>query len=272
MTQSDLFANPTRARSQFVYVNFDAYGADGLTIRVGVPLRARLTLLSAWTVSEAAFNWKFAVPTGALPVPSITGSPPTNNEDLDSRSIMGRIAKFFFSVARRRERRDESSQQQTPTEIELSPLTRLYRSPTSKGSREDYWLTITLSPVTPTKTTLHCALYQHAHSNHTVPTSTQPSVPIQNIQTSLSDSIHALESRFATQGPTGEISTSIAPSQEALLAETRAHARLEGWMGGEVHPASRWRETSSGGRVAEELCRELEGGGCMAADGKELAW
>lgn len=255
-----------------MYVNFDAYGADGLTIRVGVPLRARLILLSAWTVSEAAFNWKFAVPTGALPVPSLTGSYPINNENRGNNSTIEQITKAIFSTARWRQRSDENSHQRPPTEIELSPLTRLFHSSPSKGSREDFWLTVTLSPVTPTKTTLHCALYHHFHSHTAVRSPTTHSLLLHTIQTSLTDSIHALESRFAAQGPTGAIPTSITPSQEALRAEVQAHARLEGWMGGEVHPASRWREASSGGRVAEELCRELEGRVCGAAEKEGLAW
>ncbi|KAK0878993.1 hypothetical protein LTR87_007188 [Friedmanniomyces endolithicus] len=119
--------------SGFLYANFDIYGSDGLTIRVGVPIRARLTLVESWSL-EANFNWKFAVPSGAFRVSSLMY--------LNKFAELLTEASGLFESWR------------WPTEFELSPLTRLMRS-----SSGEHWLTVTVIPVSELKSTIQCSFY-----------------------------------------------------------------------------------------------------------------
>lgn len=101
-----------------MYANVDVYGSDGLTIRVGVPIRAKLTLVESWSV-EASFNWKIAVPSGAFQACSLTH--------------LNKLAELLSDVSGLFE------SWKWPAEFELSPLTRLIRS-----TNGDQWLTVTV--------------------------------------------------------------------------------------------------------------------------------
>ncbi|TKA73717.1 hypothetical protein B0A55_05483 [Friedmanniomyces simplex] len=209
--------------SGFLYANFDVYGSDGLTIRVGVPIRAKLTLVESWSV-EANFNWKLAVPSGAFRVCSLT--------DLKKFAELLTEASCFFESWK------------WPAEFELSPLTRLMRS-----SNGEQWLTVTVVPVSETKSTIQCSFYCSRLDLKAV-------LPVSTAKQEVADSVKKLEIIFAEVSKSGEIPD--AASQEPLLAEIKAHSRLERLMGTEVHPASRMRETSQACKVADDLCRELE--------------
>lgn len=209
--------------SGFVYVNFDAYGSDGLTIRVGVPIRARLSLVESWSV-EANFNWKIAVPSGAFRVSSLTY--------LNKLAQLVTDASGLFESWR------------WPAEFELSPLTRLMRS-----SNGEQWLTVTVVPVSEGKSVIQCSFFCSRPELKAV-------LPVSAVKLEISGSIKKLEGMFGEIGESGEILD--AASQEPLLAEIRAHSRLERLMATEVHPASRLRETSQACRVADDLCKELE--------------
>ncbi|KAF2723002.1 ISP domain-containing protein [Polychaeton citri CBS 116435] len=107
--------------SGFIYVNLDAYGSDGLTIRVGMPIKARLDILETWTV-EAKINWKFGLCPGAFELQSLTSK--------------RRLARLFNSASALVE------YWSWPAEFELSPLTRMIR--TGYGN---HWLTISVLPI-----------------------------------------------------------------------------------------------------------------------------
>ncbi|KAK3651074.1 hypothetical protein LTR56_005838 [Elasticomyces elasticus] len=208
--------------SNFLYANFDVYGSEALTIRVGVPIRAKLTLVESWTV-EANFNYKLAVPPGAFRVSSLAR--------LNKFAELLSAASLFESW-------------KWPAEFELSPLTKLMRS-----SNGEHWLTITVIPVSETKSTIQCSFYCSRLD-------LKSTLPVSAAKQEISDSIKKLELIFAEVVESGEIPD--APSQEPLLAEIKAHSRLERLMGTEVHPASRMRESSQACKVADDLCRELE--------------
>ncbi|KAK0261342.1 hypothetical protein LTS09_004055 [Friedmanniomyces endolithicus] len=218
--------------SGFLYANFDIYGSDGLTIRVGVPIRARLTLVESWSL-EANFNWKFAVPSGAFRVSSLMY--------LNKFAELLTEASGLFESWR------------WPTEFELSPLTRLMRS-----SSGEHWLTVTVIPVSELKSTIQCSVY----CSRLDP---KAALQVTAVKQEVDESVKKLEMSFAAVSISGEIPD--AASQEPLLAEIKAHSRLERLMGGEVHPASRMRDTSQACKVADDLCRELE----VAADEKAPA-
>jgi len=218
--------------SGFLYANFDIYGSDGLTIRVGVPIRARLTLVESWSV-EANFNWKFAVPSGAFRVSSLT--------------YLNKFAELLTQASGLFE------SWTWPTEFELSPLTRLMRS-----SNGEYWLTVTVIPVSELKSTIQCSFYSSR-------TESKAALQVTAAKQEVDESVKKLEMSFADVSTSGEIPD--AASQEPLLAEIKAHSRLERLMSAEVHPASRMRDTSQACKVADDLCRELE----VAADKKAPA-
>ncbi|KAK0251590.1 hypothetical protein LTR01_003060 [Friedmanniomyces endolithicus] len=209
--------------SGFVYANFDVYGSDGLTIRVGVPIRAKLTLVDSWGV-EANFNWKFAVPSGAFRVSSLI--------------YLNKFAELLTKASGLFE------SWKWPTEFELSPLTRLMRS-----SNGEHWLTITVIPVSESQSTIQCSFYSSR-------TDSKAALRVTAVKQEIDDSIQKLERCFTIVSASDEIPD--AASQEPLLAEIKAHSRLERLMGGEVHPASRMRATSQACKVADDLCRELE--------------
>lgn len=226
----------------FIYINFDVLGSDGLTIRVGVPMRARLSLVESWTLG-AGFNWKIAIPSGSFRV----GSLAAKNRLPD---VLGRVASSFGSW-------------KWPAEFELSPLTRLLRS--AKG---DVFLTISIVPTGPQSCNLACYLYS-ARPDAKIET------PISAIKQEVATSVKRLQSIFDEAKETGAIPDS--QFQEALLAETKAHSKLERLMAAEVYPASRLRESSQACKVADELCKELEataasGPGPVIDSVDSLAW
>ena len=212
--------------SGFIYVNFDIYGSDGLTIRVGVPIQARLRLVESWT-SEAQFNWKLAIPPGVFRVRSLTTR--TGWSDVVQSAIRN------FKPSRWPAR---------AVEFELSPLTRLLRSP-----RGDLWLTIAIIPQSNTTCSIACSLYCSQLD-------LKADLPISAIKSDISDSVQKLQLIFDEIKDDGTIED--IRSQEPLLAEIRAHSRLERLMNSEVHPASRLRETSQACKVADDLCKQLE--------------
>jgi len=226
--------------SGFLYANFDVYGSDGLTIRVGVPIRARLSLVESWT-QEADFNWKIAVAPGAFPVRSLVS--------------LSKIANLLSKAS------NVFEPWQWPSEIELSSLTRVLRSATG-----DLWLTISIVPLSHGTTSIQCAFY-----------TTQPeslrSFPLDKVKAEVAEGVQSLESKYQDVKESGSVDG--VPHQEALLAEIKAHSRLERLMRQEVHPASRVRETSQACKIADDLCRELEAaeGAKHPLDGvQDLAW
>jgi nitrite reductase/ring-hydroxylating ferredoxin subunit len=225
--------------SGFVYANFDVYGSDGLTIRVGVPIRAKLSLVESWTVS-ADFNWKVAVAPGAFRVCSLTH--------------LNKLAELLNDVSGLLE------SWRWPAEFELSPLTRLMRS-----SNGEQWLTVSVVPVSETKSSIQCSFF----TSRLDPKAT---LPVSAAKQEIINSVKKLEMAYADVSFSGNIPDS--SSQEPLLAEIKAHTRLERLMGQEVYPASRMRETSSACKVADDLCRELEmAAGEKAQHGPDiLAW
>ena len=209
--------------SGFVYLNFDAYGSDGLTIRVGVPIRAQLTLVESWSI-DTQFNWKIAVPTGVFRVRSLAAG------------------SHFPALLKSALRSLKTSR--WPAEFDLSPLTRLLRSPNG-----DLWLTIAIIPQSNTTCTIACSLYcSHLHL--------KTELPVTAIKSDVSDSVQKLQLIFDEIKDEGVITDT--RSQEPLLAEIRAHSRLERLMNTEVHPASRLRETSEACKIADDLCKQLE--------------
>lgn len=227
--------------SGFLYANLDVYGSDGLTIRVGVPIRARLSLVESWT-QEAAFNWKIAVAPGTFPVRSLVSLSKMAN-------LLSKASRAFEAW-------------KWPAEIELSSLTRVLRSTTG-----DLWLTVSIVPLSQQKTSIQCAFY-----------TTQPEVhktlPVQKIKAETAESVAELETAYERVKESGAVDEGM-PYQEALLAEIKAHSRLERLMRQEVHPASRLRETSQACQVADDLCRELEqaqGGKGPLDSADALAW
>ena len=209
--------------SGFVYANFDVYGSDGLTIRVGVPIRARLSLVESWDV-KADFNWKIAVPSGAFRVRSLAMR--TKVPELLSYAL-GSFESWKW-----------------PAEFELSPLTRLLRS-----ANGDLWLTIAIVPHTTTTCTIACSLYRSKLD-------LKADLPVTTVKSEISDSVKKLQMIFDEIKDDGTIADE--KSQEPLLAEIQAHSRLERLMHNEVHPASRLRETSEACKVADDLCKQLQ--------------
>lgn len=209
--------------SGFLYANFDVFGSDGLTIRVGVPIRAKLNLVESWA-QEANVNWKIAVAPGAFPVRSLVSLSKMAN-------LLSKASSAFESW-------------KWPAEIELSSLTRVLRSTTG-----DLWLTISIVPLSQSKTSVRCAFY-------TTRPETIKSLPVESVKAEIAASTRQLEATYAYAKETGIVDG--LPHQEALLAEIKAHSRLERLMRQEVHPASRLRETSQACKVADDLCRELE--------------
>lgn len=205
--------------SGFVYANFDVLGSDGLTIRVGVPMRAKLSLVESWTV-EGGFNWKIAIPGGSFRVGSLAAR----------KGLPDLLARF--------------GAWKWPAEFELSPLTRLLRS--AKG---DVFLTISIVPTGPESCNLACHLYS-ARDDSKIET------PTKIIKAEVAASVERLEGIFDEARETGAIPD--CHSQEALLAEIKAHSKLERLMGTEVYPASRLRESSQACKIADDLCKELE--------------
>ena len=223
-SQNGLFEVRTFVDSSgFVYVNFDAYGSDGLTIRVGVPIRARLSLVDSWTI-EGNFNWKLGVTTGAFHIKSLAN--------------LSKLAELLSDASGLFE------SWKWPPEFELSPLTRLMRSTSG-----DQWLTVTVNPISESRSSIHCSFYT-SHVDRTHP----PSSSL--VKQEVEESIKLLEEMFVELGKYSEIKDT--QSQEPLLAEVRAHARFERLMGKEIFPASRMRETSQACKVADDLCRKLE--------------
>lgn len=231
--------------SGFVYVNLDVYGSDGLTIRVGVPIRAKLRLLEGWNL-EAPFNWKIAVPEGSFRIASLA-----------ARSRMPSLVKML---------RGRLETWRWAAEFELSPLTHLIRS--AKG---DLWLTISIVPGTSSTCTIACALYTSDEEVRIA------EMPIAAVKSEVALSVARLSKTFDDIKTDG--STAADHAQEPLLAECKAHLRLERFMGKEIHPASRLRESSRECKIADDLCQELEAeAGGSAADGNGarggdvLAW
>lgn len=223
-SQNGLFEIRTFVDSSgFVYANFDVYGSDGLTIRVGVPIRARLTIVESWAV-EGRFNWKIAVPSGAFRVSSLTR--------LNKLVEVLTDASGLFESWR------------WPAEFELSPLTRLMRS-----SNGEQWLTTTVVPISEDKSSIQCSFYCSRLD-------LKATLPVSAVKQEISDSVKKLEMIFTEVSESGSIPH--AASQEPLLAEIKAHSRLERLVGKEVYPASRMRETSQACKVADNLCSELE--------------
>lgn len=226
--------------SGFVYVNFDIYGSDGLTIRVGVPIRARLSLVESWKC-DAPFNWKIAVPSGAFRVRSL--------------AMRNKLPEFLSYVL------GSFESWRWPAEFELSPLTRLLRSASG-----DLWLTIAIVPQSNTTCTIMCSLYCSKLD-------LQAELPVAAIKSEISDSIKKLQLIYEEVREDGTIADT--KSQEPLLAEIQAHSRLERLMNGEVHPASRLRETSEACKVADDLCKQLDaeaGEDSGTGHPNDLAW
>ncbi|KAF2161490.1 hypothetical protein M409DRAFT_69820 [Zasmidium cellare ATCC 36951] len=228
--------------SGFLYVNFDVLGSDGLTIRVGVPMRASLSLVHSWVV-ESGFNWKIAIPSGSFRVKALATK---------SRmpELLGRVANSLGSW-------------KWPAEFELAPLTRLLRS--AKG---DVFLTVSIIPTGSQSCNLACHLYS-ARADAKIET------PVPIIKQEIAARVDKLQNIFDEVKETGEIPD--AQSQEALLAEIKAHSRLERLMGEEVFPASRLRESSQACKVADDLCRQLEAEAATESavknkGGDALAW
>ena len=165
-TQNGLYEIRTFIDSSgFVYVNFDIYGSDGLTIRVGVLIRARLTLVESWDI-DAQFNWKLAVPSGVFRVCSSARSshlPDLMKFALDSLNI--KSTKW-------------------PAEFELSLLTRLLRS---LGG--NLWLTIAIIPQSNTTCSIACSLYCSQLD-------LKADLPITAIKSDLNDSVQKLQLIF----------------------------------------------------------------------------
>lgn len=231
--------------SGFVYVNLDVYGSDGLTIRVGVPIRAKLRPVESWSV-DAAFNWKFAVPQGSFRIASMA-----------MRSRIPSLRKLM---------KGDLESWRWAAEFELSPLTHLIRS--AKG---DLWLTISIIPKTHATSTIACALYTSDGKAAT------ERYPIDSVKSEVQSSIMSLLEDFEKIKDDGETAAEYA--QEPLLAECKAHLRLERFMGKEIHPASRLRESSRECKVADDLCQELEaeadaagGTGAHGGGSDRLAW
>ena len=209
--------------SGFVYANFDVYGSDGLTIRVGVPIRARLSLVESWSV-DAAFNWKIALPSGAFRVRSLAW-----------KSRLPELLSYALG---------SFESWKWPAEFELSPLTRLLRSASG-----DLWLTIAVVPQSSSTSTIACSLYCSRLD-------LKADLPVTAIKSEVNDSVKKLQLIFEQIKTDGTIAD--VKSQEPLLAEIKAHSRLERLMKKEVHPASRLRETSQACKVADDLCNQLE--------------
>lgn len=182
-------------------------------------------------MTDASFNWKLGVGAGAFRVRS-----------LSSLSWVGGWFSRGFKVWK------------WPAEFELSPLTRLMRS-----SDGENWLTITIIPVSETKSMVQCSFYCSR-------TDVKAALPVAAAKREIADSVAKLELLFAEVSESGEIPDEA--SQEPLLAEIKAHSWLERLMCAEVHPASRMRESSQACKVADDLCRELED---AAADGEKKA-
>ncbi|KAK3116073.1 hypothetical protein LTR53_003963 [Teratosphaeriaceae sp. CCFEE 6253] len=211
--------------SGFVYTNFDVYGSDGLTIRVGVPVRARLHLVESWAV-EASFNYKMAVPSGTFRVCSLT--------------YLSKFAELLAGMT------GSFESWRWPAEFKLSPMTRLMRS-----SGGEQWLTITVVPVSESQSMIQCSFF-------CTRLDLKAKLPVPAVKQEINDSVKRLETVFIEVSKSGEIPD--AASQEPFLAEIKTHSRLERLVGAEVYPASRLRETSQACKVADDLCRELEAG------------
>jgi nitrite reductase/ring-hydroxylating ferredoxin subunit len=226
--------------SGFLYANFDIYGSDGLSIRVGVPIRASLSLVDNWNV-ETDFNWKIAVPSGAFRIRSL--------------GLHNKLSAVFSSAL------DAFAPWRWPAEFVLSPLTHLLRSASG-----DLWLTISIIPQSNSTCTIACSLYCSKLD-------LQADMPVSAIKSEINDSVAKLQLIFNQSKDDGSIQDT--KSQEPLLAEIQAHSRLERLMHKEVNPASRLREASQACKVADDLCKELEAaaGGDGASGGLEsLAW
>ncbi|KAK3708036.1 hypothetical protein LTR37_011729 [Vermiconidia calcicola] len=224
----------------FLYVNFDIYASDGLTIRVGVPIRARLELVKSWDV-DANLNRKIAVPSRAFRVRSLA-----------MQNKLPKLLSFALGAF---------ESWRWPVEFELSPLTRLLRS-----ANGELWLTIAIVPQSNTACRIACSLYCSKLD-------ARADFPITVIKSEVSDSVGKLQLIFEEVKKDGAIPD--ARSQEPLLAETKAHSRLEWLMNTEVHPASQLRETSQACKVADDLCKQLEtasGGYSGVAEATSLSW
>lgn len=224
-SQNGLFEVRTFVDSSgFVYVNLDVYGSDGLTIRVGVPIRAKLSLVESWTV-DAPFNWKIAVPQGSFRIASMAARSRLPNL---SKLLKGHLESWRWAA-----------------EFELSPLTHLIRS--AKG---DLWLTVSVLPMTDATSKIACALYsseEDAKTRH---------LSVDAIKSEVQASVVSLTETFGELKHDGD--TAADHAQYPLLAECKAHMRLERFMGKEIHPASRLRESSRECQIADDLCQELE--------------
>ena len=241
-TQNGLYEIRTFIDSSgFIYVNFDIYGSDGLTIRVGVPIRARLTLVESWNI-DAQCNWKLAVPSGVFRVGLLARR--SHLPDL-VRSALGSL---------------NMKSSRWPAEFELSPLTRLLRSPSG-----DLWLTIAIIPQSNTTCSIACSLYCSQLD-------LKADLPITAIKSDLNDSVQKLQLIFDDIKDDGTIAD--IRSQEPFLAEIKAHSRLERLTRSEVYPASRLRETSQACKVADDLCKQLEvaSGDKSSPGSNALAW
>lgn len=209
--------------SGFYYANFDVYGSDGLTIRVGLPIRARLSLVESWSV-DAKFNWKIALPSGAFRVRSLA-----------MQNKLPELLSYALGTF---------ESWKWPAEFELSPLTRLLRS-----ANGELWLTVAIVPRSNITSTVACSLYCSKLDF-------RADLPVTAIRSEINDSVQKLQLIFDDVKDDGTIAD--VRSQEPLLAEIKAHSRLERLTNGEVHPASRLRETSQACKVADDLCKQLE--------------
>lgn len=225
--------------SGFVYVNLDIYGSDGLTIRVGVPIRARLTSVESWNI-DAQFNWKLAKPSDVFRVRSLA-----------ARSDLTDLLRSTWRAFK---------PSRWPAEFELSPLTRLLRSPDGH-----LWLTIAIIPQSNTTCSIACSLYCSKLD-------LKADFPVTAIKAEINDSVQKLQLIYDEIKDDGTITDT--RSQEPLLAEIKAHSRLERLMNTEVHPASRLRETSQACKVADDLCKQLEfaSGDRPSPDTNALSW
>jgi len=209
--------------SGFIYVNFDVYGSDGLTIRVGVPLRARLTLLETWTV-KAEFNWKIAMTSGSFQIPSLA-----------TKALVPRRLSDWLT---------RSQSWKWPAEFQLSALTRLIRS-----SNGEAYLTISTSPTSSRMCDIVCSLFiaESLVIKH---------FAVADVKRDVNDSVFKLRTYFNGVKDSGVIPDTA--SQEPLLVEITAHSRLETAVGSKVWPASRMPESSEACRIASDICEELD--------------
>lgn len=130
-------------------------------------------------------------------------------------------------------------------------------------------LTIAIIPHSSTTCTIACTLF-------CTKLDLKADFPVTAIKAEVNDSVKKLQMIFdeaKDDGTIGDIR-----SQEPLLAEIKAHSRLERLTNSEVHPASRLRETSQACKVADDLCKQLEAKAASQsapvddADVKDMSW